>query len=407
MAEITRYDNFDLLISAVDDETYALRVVTTPAAGETAAPVPVPARELHAQHDLFAAFRAQATDREGLRALGAALFRWLFPPPVLSLYRASLRALAPDAGLRVRLRIEPPGLHLWPWECCYDDEAGSFLALDPRSVIVRYLPGPFTRHKLRGSRLNLLVMGASPAGFEQLDVAGESRRIEDALDVAGGGIQVSTVAGSLNALQDALHAGPDLLHFIGHGGYAAAGGGFLWFEEDGRPLRVDGEALATLLRGSSLRLVVLNACESARSDPADTFAGVAPRLVQAGVPAVVAMQAALLDRAALRFSTAFYRAVAALAPLDTAVTAGRQALFAREPEDPGWAAPVLFLSVPDAMLWEPAAAVVGQPAPVSTGGPAGGPSFQFNFAGPVTITAGQMGGEQRTTIIHDADAEAD
>ncbi len=405
MTEITHYGNFDLLISAADEDACALRVLATPSAGESGAPVFVPIAELEALNDRLAAFRAQATDREALRTLGAGLFRWLFPSPVLSLYRASLDDLGPGAGLRIRLRIELPALHLWPWECCYDAETGSFPALDPRSVIVRYLPGPFTRHRLSSSRLNLLVMGASPAGFDRLDIAGESRRIEDALDRAGGGIQVRTAAGTLDALQDALYDGPELLHFIGHGGYDAAGGGFLWFEEDGRPVRVDGEALAALLRGSSVRLVVLNACESARSDPSDTFAGVAPRLVQAGVPAVVAMQAALLDRAALRFSAAFYRAVAALAPVDAAVTAGRQALFAREPEDPGWAAPVLFLSVSDAMLWEPAV-VVGQPAPAPTGGPTGGPSFQFNFSGPVTITTGQMGGEQRTTTIHDVEGEA-
>lgn len=407
MPEITYYDNFDLLISAADDRTYALRVLTTPGGGgESATPVFVPAAGLEVLNDRLAAFRAQAADREGLRALGAGLFRWLFPPPLLSLYRASLRALGPGAGLRIRLRIEPSALHTWPWECCYDDETGSFLALDPRSVIVRYLPGPFTRHRPRGSRLNLLILAASPAGFEQLDLEGESRRIEDALDMAGGGIQVRTVAGTLDALQDALRDDPDLLHFIGHGGYDAAGGGFLWFEEEDRPLRVDGEALAALLRGSSVRIVVLNACESARSDPSDTFAGVAPRLVQAGVPAVVAMQAALLERAALQFSAAFYRTVAALAPLDMAVTAGRQALFAPEPEDPGWAAPVLFLSVSDAMLWEPTAAVVGQPTPAPTAAAPGGPSFQFNFAGPVTITTGQLGGERHTTIIHGAEEEA-
>lgn len=402
MAEITRYDNFGLLISAAQEGTYALRVLVTPRqAGESAEPALVPAAGLDGLRDLLAAFRAQTAGREALRALGAGLFRWLFPPPVLALYRASLQVLGPGAGLRLRLRIEPPALHLWPWECCYDDDAGSFVALDPRTVIVRYLAGPFVRHRLHGNALSLLVMVSSPAGFEPLDVAGESQRIEDILDRTGGCIHVSTVAGNLAALQDALHQGPNLLHFIGHGGYTTPGGGFLWLEKEGRPVRVDGESLAALLRGSSVRLVVLNACESARSDPADIFAGVAPRLVQSGVPAVVAMQAALSDQAALGFSTAFYRAVATLAPVDTALTAGRQALFAQQPEDPGWAAPVLFLSVPDGVLWESPAVVVGQPAPA--GGLPAGPSFQFNFSGPVTITAGQLGGEQRTTVTHDTD----
>ena len=405
MTEISRYHNFDLLVSAVDGRSYALRVLTTPEAGDSAAPAVVPAGPLTALGDRLAAFRTQAIGREELRALGVGLFDWLFPPPVRALYRASLGKLGPQDGLRLRLRIEPPELHLLPWECGYDAEAGVFPALDPRTVPVRYLPGPFTRHKLRSHQLSVLVMAASPAGFEPLDVAGEYRRIEDALDLAGGRIQIGQSAGNVDALQVALRGGPNILHFVGHGGYAEQGGGFLWLEDAGRPTPIDGEALAALLRGSSVRLVVLNACESARSDPADSFAGVAPRLVQAGLPAVVAMQAALLDQAALQFSTAFYGALADQPMVDAAVTAARQALFAHAPEEPGWAAPVLFLAAADGVLWEPSPVVVSTEAPPPH--PAAGPTFHFNFPGSVTIYAGQMGGERRTTTIHHDDEAAD
>ncbi len=405
MTETSRYHNFDLLVSAGDGASYALRVLTTPEAGESAVPVVMPAAPLTALSDPLAAFRAQAIGREQLRALGSSLFDWLFPPPVRALYRASLSRLGPHDGLRLRLRIEPPELHLLPWECSYDAEAGVFLALDPRTVPMRYLPGPFARSRLRSHQLNVLVMAASPAGFEPLDVTGEYRRIEDALDLAGGRIQISQTAGNVGALQAALRTGPNILHFIGHGGYADQGGGFLWLEEAGRPKAVDGEALAALLRGSSVRLVVLNACESARGDPADSFAGVAPRLVQSGVPAVVAMQAALLDRAALQFSTAFYGALADRDTVDAAVTAARQALFAHAPEEPGWAVAVLFLAAPDGVLWEPSPPVASTEAPPSPS-PAG-PTFHFNFPGNVTIHAGQMGGERRTTTIHHKDEAAD
>jgi len=217
----------------------------------------------------------------------------------------------------------------------------------------------------------------------------------------GGRVDVGRVAATVDALQDALRHGPRALHFVGHGGFDPVLGGVLVLEDpQGEAVAVDAEVVAALLRGSSLRLAVLNACESARTDPRDTFAGIAPRLVQAGLPAVVAMQTALSDDAALHFTRAFYAAVADGWPVDAAVTAGRQAIFAHAAERPDWTVPVLYLSAPDGVLWEPELALTGQAAPPLQA-PPGGPSFQFNFQGPVTITTGVMGGEQRTTTVMD------
>ncbi len=49
---------------------------------------------------------------------------------------------------------------------------------------------------------------------------------------------------------------------------------------------------------SSLRLVFLNACGTARSVPAEPFGGLATALLRAGIPSVVAMQCPIADRAA-------------------------------------------------------------------------------------------------------------
>jgi hypothetical protein len=161
----------------------------------------------------------------------------------------------------------------------------------------------------------------------------------------------------------------------------------------------DAEVLAGYLRGSSVRLAVLNACESARTDPADSFAGVAPRLVQAGLPAVIAMQTFLTDEAAMKFARAFYGALADGWLLDAAVTASRQALFGHSPRSSIWSIPVLYLSAPDGILWEveetPSTA---NPAPPPA--PTGPSNFQFNFRGPTTINAAVVGGNQYVTQIH-------
>lgn len=400
MPKTTYYQNFDLLVSAGRADDYALRVLDSPA-HESAQPSAASAEIQTSVANGLSALRSLTLDRAGLRALGAALMTWLFPAPIKERYRASLARLGPDEGLRVRLRIEPPELHELPWECCYDAETGGFIALDPRTPLVRYLAGPFERQRLPGTALSVLVAIASPRGYPKLEAGPEYARIEDALDALGGRVDVGRVAATVDALQDALRHGPRALHFVGHGGFDPVLGGVLVLEDpQGEADAVDAEVVAALLRGSSLRLAVLNACESARTDPRDTFAGIAPRLVQAGLPAVVAMQTALSDDAALHFTRAFYAAIADGWPVDAAVTAGRQAIFAHAAERPDWTVPVLYLSAPDGILWEPELALTGQAAPPLQA-PPGGPSFQFNFQGPVTITTGVMGGEQRTTTVMD------
>ena len=86
----------------------------------------------------------------------------------------------------------------------------------------------------------------------------------------------------------------DVLHFIGHGGIdRTTGQGYraLADEDGGETYRLSAVALGRLLRDHyPLRLAVLNACEGARGDARNVFAGTAAALVRAGLPAVVAMQ---------------------------------------------------------------------------------------------------------------------
>jgi CHAT domain-containing protein len=358
-----------------------------------------PVAELQALDAQVAAWRELALDRAGLRALGASLMAWLFRGQVIELYRASLAGLSAEEGLRIRLRLEPPELHTLPWECCYDAEQAVFLAQDPRSLVVRYLQGPFARSRLADAGMRVLVAVASPRDLPTLKADEEYQRIEDELDELGGRFQVSRTAATVDALQDALRQGPNLLHFIGHGGFDAVMGGYLMLEDDqGGPQPVDAEVLAGLLRGSSVRLAVLNACESARTDPRESFAGVAPQLVRAGLPAVIAMQTYAPDEAATQFSRAFYGAIADDWPVDAAVTAARQALFAHAPASPVWSVPALYLTVPDGILWEREGGAAAAESE-ATSGRAGSSSFQFNFKGPVAINAEVVGGNQYVTHV--------
>lgn len=112
-----------------------------------------------------------------------------------------------------------------------------------------------------------------------------------------------------------------LLVFYGHGVYRD-GQGHLLFEDDfGGPGLVAAGALANALRNSSVRVVVLGACESAALDgegaedndesAPDIWSGTAPALVKVGVPVVIGMQVNMRVDAALAYLRQFALSIAA------------------------------------------------------------------------------------------------
>src|SRR5437763_15494100 len=124
---------------------------------------------------------------------------------------------------------------------------------------------------------------------------------------------------------------------MGHGTFVAASDeGVLLFERpNGEAYRVSGEVLAAHLAGCpALQLVVLNCCKSgwlSRERGADAFNGVATALLLAGLPAVVAMQHAVPDQAALTFAGKLYSRLAQEDPVDVATTRGRLAILSQAP----------------------------------------------------------------------------
>ena len=98
-------------------------------------------------------------------------------------------------------------------------------------------------------------------------------------------------------------------------------------------------------------LVVLNSCRGVNVGSIDPFGGTAESLVLQGVPAVVAMQFEITDRAALKFSQSLYEALAAGRPVEAAVTQARRTLHAAARAE--WATPVLYMRAPDGRLFDP------------------------------------------------------
>ncbi|MEZ4673310.1 MAG: SUMF1/EgtB/PvdO family nonheme iron enzyme [Caldilineaceae bacterium] len=145
-----------------------------------------------------------------------------------------------------------------------------------------------------------------------------------------------------------------MLHYIGHGYFddATDVGGLILEDAVGNGEFVTAAKLGELLHDQeSLRLVYLNACEGARSGQGDSFAGVAQQLIQQGIPAILAMQFAVSDDAALLLSQEFYHAIADGLPVDSAVAEARKRLSVAG-NDLEWGTPVLFSRSDDNRLIE-------------------------------------------------------
>jgi hypothetical protein len=266
-----------------------------------------------------------------------------------------------DLGLRVRLLLDPshPELALLcnlPWELLHSDRY-EYLALSRLSPVVRQLDVPIpTRPPAVAPTLRVLVVPSCPEGLDSLDLQKERLRMAEALADAQDIRFEPLLAPTVDSLREALlrheyHA----LHFMGHGDFDGQEGVLFFEGSSGEPFPVTGRGLATMLRDiPSLRLVVLNACDSGRSgdnEEEGPLAGIATALLLAGLPAVVAMQMPISDRAAITFSRAVYRRLAAGDPIESAVSEGRLLIYQDRECSHEWATPVVYLRASDGRLF--------------------------------------------------------
>jgi tetratricopeptide (TPR) repeat protein len=297
--------------------------------------------------------------------IGDQLFNALFSGPIRSLLDRSLGMIhGHQRGLRIKLHIDPEDPDLaqlasLPWEFMYRKETRDFLNLSRFTPILRYLDvqRPYTPLPLE-LPLRILVVISDPFEYAKLDLDRERALIE-ASWARQEGVQVEFMErATILALQDRLaDQAYHVLHYMGHGDFdERAGRGVLVMEDEvGQGAMVDGSTLGVLLRDlPTMRLVFLNACETARvtkETGLDPFAGVAAAMVMAGIPAVVAMQFPISDRAAITFSQRFYPLLARGDPVDAAVAEGRRAIRLAEARTMEWGTPVLFMRAPQGVIF--------------------------------------------------------
>ncbi len=363
-----RYLDFDLEIGPGSGQEYPVAVVRSPA-GEARATMRFPYDEaaLHERLDIVqAALLARTEQRrqaaQAVQDFGQGLFEALFTGDVRSCYDMSQREAThhKEGGLRVKLRIQAPELAVLPWEYLYDARQGEYVCLSSHTPLVRYLELPQAVQPLQvRPPLRILCMIASPSDLDPLDIGREQGRMQEALKglQASGLVELTWLEGrTWRDLQRAMRGGPwHIFHFIGHGGFDPnADEGVLALEdEQGRLSLMTATQMGHLLADHrSLRLALLNACEGGRGDQHDLFSSTAATLARRGIPAVLAMQYEITDRAAIECTRTFYEALADGMPVDAAVTEARKAISLEIANTLEWGTPVLYMRAPDGALFE-------------------------------------------------------
>jgi outer membrane protein assembly factor BamD (BamD/ComL family) len=368
---VASYLDFEVEIAQGHGREYPVAVVKSPA-GEARETLKFPFDELALENRLkalqIALLRSGGSRRQVLspeehavQDFGRELFNALVTGEARSRYDVSVGAARQQGkGLRLKLRILPPELAKLPWEFLYDPREAEYVRLSRDTPVVRYLelPQP-VQPLLVQPPLRILGMIVSPRDLPSLDVAREKQRVETAL----GDLQKQRLIDlkwlegqTWRDLQRAMRSGPwHIFHFIGHGGFDsnADEGVIALADETGCAQRMLATELGRLLADHrSLRLVLLNSCEGARGSEHDVFSSTAAILVRRGLPAVVAMQYEITDRAAVEFARSFYEALAEGLPVDAAVAEARKAISLAVPNTVEWGTPVLYMRAPQGAIFQ-------------------------------------------------------
>jgi hypothetical protein len=312
-------------------------------------------------------YRSLPTD-QALRDLGRDLFDVLFPGDVRRLYDHARAEFSRPVGAQVaerRLSIIFTSMVGWisdkPWEFAYDPSRRALLAAHDLNFVRNVLTAVPAEARLpRQDKLRVLVVAAQPVGAIPLSVDEEvaviARGFQPLVDAQLAEVQIvpSVTPERLHELMQSSAYGNDpidVLHFIGHGEYdESARTGFLLFENDaGGTQKVDAEIITQIVARRGVRLVFFNACETGTgyAGALDFASGVAPSLVAAGVPAVVANQFPVLDPSATAFARHFYWSLAHGRGIGDAAREARVAVnYSITGEAIDWAVPVVFARNP-------------------------------------------------------------
>ena len=301
-------------------------------------------------------------------AYGAALTEMVFgenAAPIRDAFVRAREAASTRDGLRIRLTIQTsaPELHAVRWETILDPTKSSPLLTQGNVWFSRFVSAQ--DYQLRPlpdtDQLQALVVVSNPTDVETkwrqpaLDPDAEYSRAVAALAPPPGGrkIAVTRLGGTAsvyNIVSKLRNNYSDILYLACHGTLTQDGEARLLLEtDDGTGEMVKGEHLVERLGGigDPPRLVVLASCMSAGTGDGVALTAIGPRLVQAGVASVVAMQGDITFESADKFMRRLFMEIARDGQIDRAVAVARSDIR----EEPGWWQPTLFTRSRTGSLW--------------------------------------------------------
>ena len=311
-------------------------------------------------------------------------------------------ALAGAEPLRVRLYVHPDAARLYgiAWETARDprpDRGGALLFAGDRRVFSRFVTSGDIRALYRRppGTLRILVAVASPKDIGEYEVRGvrlppveEAAEVERVRGATAGAAHTSVLRSSErpvthDGLLAALEDDYDVLYLCCHGALDRQGTPVLYLDdESGAADPVSGDAFVERVAAlrDRPRLVVLASCQSAGASPDDSpvygaggaLAPLGPRLAEAGVAAVVAMQGDVSVAMVNDFVPELLRQVARHGTVDRAVSQARARVAAAHRD---WWAPALITRLRTGEIFRR----------TSFAGPAGG--FEQHWESVITAIA--------------------
>jgi hypothetical protein len=287
--------------------------------------------------------------KERMQEIGGLLFNALFTRKISRAFGRSYDAIPDGESLRLTLALQPPELSALPWELLYDPDEGVFLAARLSYPVVRHVEsGTPVASPVTTKKLKILYLQASPVDLPPLELVKSENALREAL---GDKAEITAIrAARPDQLQRMLRQDFHILHYDGHAFFSedSQSGAICLEDEQKNTHQVSGETLAAYLDGTSIRLVVLAACQSAMDSPEKRFSGIAQGLMKtSSLPAAVAMQFSVRDDVAIAYNQGFYGALTDRYPVEASVVEGRKAILQVLTDDPfaapDWATPVLFM----------------------------------------------------------------
>ena len=278
-------------------------------------------------------------------AYGAALTDMVLRPVDVAAFCAHALAVTDsvDTKLRLRLNVDAPArFQAVRWESLREPSIGTPIATRLNVLFSRYFSSPKWRPIAPLVRRNLrtLAVIAAPQDVENysskgrvlaaVDVGGELGRARRAL----AGLQVSELYGrdaTLHSMFGVLEQGIDVLYLVCHTKLTDDGPQLFFEGPTGTAVVVDGRQLAERLSELKQPPGVLLLCSPQPIGRGEMWsvgngelAALGPRLMAAGVAAVIAMQGTISMPSVEAFTPTFFGALAKHGVVDEAMATARR-----------------------------------------------------------------------------------